>query len=70
MGCVKTAWLLAPEAKVSGAVLEVAAKRIDINTATTLIARVDTQFLRMTAILNIDEHSLYAGFVEIIVFAK
>ena len=62
--------LLAPEAKISGAVLEIAAERVDINPATTQIASVDAQFFRMAAVQNVDKHPLYAGLVKIVVFAK
>ena len=63
--------LLAPEAQVQGLLVGVvAAKRIDVDAAATLIARLDTQFFRAAAVQDVEEHSFDAGLVKIIVLAK
>ena len=62
--------LLLPEAGIPRAVFEIAAKRVDIDAAAALIARIDAKPVDITALHYVDKHSLDAGFMKVFVLAK
>ena len=56
-----------PKAQILRLVFEIAAKRIDVQTAAPLVASVDAEGFCAATLLDIDKHALDAGFVKIIV---
>ena len=53
-----------------GGFSKITAERIDVDSATPLVASKNAQFLATAAIQKIHKHSFDTGLVEIVVFAK
>jgi hypothetical protein len=62
--------LLAPEPWIARARLDVTSKRIDINAAPPLVARVHAQFFRAASLADVDKDAFDTGFVEVVVFPE
>ena len=61
--------LLTPEAEVFGVGLEIGAKRIDVEPAAAVVARIDGEIVWGALPADVDKYSFHAGLMEVIVLA-